>query len=131
MKIVLFGKNGQLGQELQRTLVLFGEVVAVGHQELDLCDSTALEAFIRSHKPQIIVNAAAYTAVDRAEQERDMAFQINCATPGLIAELARELNSAFVHFSTDYVFDGTLGRPYVETDIPNLLTSVCTRACCF
>ena len=121
MKIVLFGKNGQLGRELQRELAPFGEVVAVGHQELDLCDSTALEAFIRLHKPQIIVNAAAYTAVDRAEQESEMAFQVNDRAPGLMAELAHKLDVALIHFSTDYVFDGTLGRPYVETDTPNPL----------
>ena len=121
MKIVLFGKNGQLGHELQRTLAPFGELVAVGHQELDLCDSNELKAFIGSHEPQLIVNASAYTAVDRAEQEQELAFQVNSHAPGLMAELAHELHAAFIHFSTDYVFDGTLGRPYVETDTPNPL----------
>lgn len=121
MKIVLFGKNGQLGRELQRTLAPFGEVVAVGHQELDLRDSPALEALIRLHKPQAIVNASAYTAVDRAEQEQELAFKVNSRAPGLMAKLAREFNAVFIHVSTDYVFDGTLGRPYVETDTPNPL----------
>ena len=121
MKIVLFGKNGQLGHELQRTLAPFGELVAVGHQELDLCDSNELKAFIGSHEPQLIVNDSAYTAVDRAEQEQELAFQVNSHAPGLMAELAHELHAAFIHFSTDYVFDGTLGRPYVETDTPNPL----------
>jgi len=121
MKIVLFGKNGQLGRELHRELAPLGEVVAVGHQELDLQDLVAMEAFIRLHKPQVIINASAYTAVDRAEQEQELAFQVNSHAPGLMAELARELNSVFIHFSTDYVFDGTLGMPYVETDIPNPL----------
>lgn len=123
MKIVLFGKNGQLGRELQPVLAPFGEVVAVDYQELDLRDASraALEAFIRLHKPQAIVNASAYTAVDRAEQEQDLAFQVNSHAPGLMAKLARELNSVFIHVSTDYVFDGALGRPYAETDTPNPL----------
>jgi dTDP-4-dehydrorhamnose reductase len=121
MKIVLFGKNGQLGRELLRELAPFGELLAVGRQELDLLDAAALDAFIRLHKPQVIVNASAYTAVDRAEQEPELAFQVNSRAPGLMAELACELNAAFIHFSTDYVFDGTLGRPYVETDTPNPL----------
>jgi dTDP-4-dehydrorhamnose reductase len=122
MKIILFGKNGQLGRELQRVLAPFGEVVAVDYQELDLQDSAAVEAFIRLHKPQAIVNASAYTAVDRAEQEQGLAFQVNSGAPGLMAELARSLHAAFIHVSTDYVFDGTLGRPYVETDLPNPLS---------
>lgn len=121
MKIVLFGRDGQLGKELQPALAPLGEVLMVGHQELDLRDAAALKTFIRSHKPQIIVNASAYTAVDRAEQEQELAFQVNCLAPGLMAELACELDAAFIHFSTDYVFDGTLGRPYMETDTPNPL----------
>ncbi len=121
MKIILFGKNGQLGRELQPVLAPFGEVVAVDYQEIDLQDDAAVEAFIRLHKPQVIVNASAYTAVDRAEQEQELAFQINSRAPELMAQLACELNAAFIHVSTDYVFDGTLGRPYVETDTPNPL----------
>jgi dTDP-4-dehydrorhamnose reductase len=121
MKIVLFGKNGQLGRELQRVLAPFGEVVAVDYQELALQDAAAVEAFIRSHQPQVIVNASAYTAVDRAEQEQELAFQVNSRAPGLMAELARTFNAVFIHVSTDYVFDGTLGRLYVETDTPNPL----------
>lgn len=123
MKIILFGKNGQLGTELQRVLAPFGEVTAVDYQEIDLRDASraALETFIRLQKPQAIVNASAYTAVDRAEQEQELAFQVNSRAPGFMAELARELNAAFIHVSTDYVFDGTLGRPYVETDTPNPL----------
>ena len=123
MKIILFGKNGQLGRELQPVLAPFGEVTAVDYQEIDLRDASraALETFIRLQKPQAIVNASAYTAVDRAEQEQELAFQVNSRAPGLMANLARELNSAFIHVSTDYVFYGTLGRPYVETDTPNPL----------
>ncbi len=82
---------------------------------------SALETFIRLHKPQVIINAAAYADVDRAEQEQESAFQINSLAPGLMAELACEFNTLFIHFSTDYVFDGTLGRPYVETNAPNPL----------
>lgn len=121
MKIVLFGRDSQLGKELLPALAPLGEVLAAGRQEFDLRDAAALETFIRSHKPQIIVNASAYTAVDRAEQEQELAFQVNCHAPGLMAELACELDAAFIHFSTDYVFDGALGRPYVETDAPNPL----------
>ena len=123
MKIILFGKNGQLGRELQPVLAPFGEVTAVDYQEIDLRDASraALETFIRLQKPQAIVNASAYTAVDRAEQEQELAFQVNSRAPGLMANLARELNAVFIHVSTDYVFDGTLGRPYVETDTPNPL----------
>ncbi len=123
MKSILFGKNGQLGTELQRVLAPFGEVTAVDYQEIDLGDASraALETFIRLQKPQAIVNASAYTAVDRAEQEQELAFQVNSRAPGLMAELARALNAVFIHVSTDYVFDGALGRPYVETDTPNPL----------
>ena len=121
MKIILFGKNGQLGRELQPVLAPFGEVLAVDYQELDLQNDAAVKAFIRLHEPQVVVNASAYTAVDRAEQEQELAYQVNSRAPGLMAELARELNAVFIHVSTDYVFDGTLGRPYVETDTPNPL----------
>lgn len=81
MKVVLFGKNGQLGRELQPVLAPFGQVLALGHQELDLQDLSALETFIRLHKPQVIINAAAYADVDRAEQEQESAFQINSLAP--------------------------------------------------
>lgn len=121
MKIVLFGKYGQLGWELCRTLAPLGEVVAVDRDDLDLQNTTALENFLRAEKPQVIVNASAYTAVDRAEQEQELAFRINERAPGVMAEMARSLGAGMIHFSTDYVFDGTLGRPYVESDAPNPL----------
>lgn len=121
MKIVLFGKYGQLGWELRRTLAPLGEVTAVDRDDLDLQDTAALENFLRAEQPQVIINASAYTAVDRAEQEHELAFQINERAPRVMAETARSLRAAMIHFSTDYVFDGTLGRPYVESDAPNPL----------
>ncbi len=121
MKILLFGKNGQLGWELQRTLATLGDVVAVDVTDLDLNQPSAVEGFLRSQKPALVVNASAYTAVDRAEEERAAAFAINCTAPGIMASEAKRLGAAFIHFSTDYVFDGTKNQPYVETDAPNPL----------
>lgn len=121
MKTILFGRNGQLGSELQRVLAPLGDVAAVDYQEIDLQNDSAVEEFIRSQSPSVIVNASAYTAVDRAEQEQELAFQVNGRAPELMAKLALELKAAFIHVSTDYVFDGTLGRPYMETDRPNPL----------
>ena len=123
MKIVLFGgKLGQLGWELRRTLAPLGEVVAVDRDDLDLRDASALTAFLREQAPQLIVNASAYTAVDRAETEQDLAFAINEQAPRVMAESARVLGAGLIHYSTDYVFDGTLGRPYVEDDTTNPLS---------
>lgn len=121
MKTILFGRNGQLGSELQRVLAPLGDVAAVDYQEIDLQNDSAVEQFIRSQSPSVIVNASAYTAVDRAEQEQELAFQVNGRAPELMAKLALELKAAFIHVSTDYVFDGMLGRPYMETDRPNPL----------
>jgi dTDP-4-dehydrorhamnose reductase len=122
VKIVLFGgKLGQLGWELRRTLAPLGEVVAVDRDDLDLRDAPALTAFLHEQAPQLIVNASAYTAVDRAETEQDLAFAINEQAPRVMAESARALGAGLIHYSTDYVFDGTLGRPYVEGDTPNPL----------
>lgn len=118
MKILLFGRNGQLGWELERTLTPLGDVLAVDREDLDLQDASALKAFLRMHKPQAIINAAAYTAVDRAEQEQDLAFQVNERAPGVMAEQARLMRAVLIHVSTDYVFDGRLGRPYIEADMP-------------
>jgi len=116
MRIVLFGKNGQLGWELQRILPSLGEVVTLDYQELDLTDLKALETKLDEFKPNLIVNASAYTAVDRAESERELAMTINGEAPGVMAEAARKLDAILVHYSTDYVFDGTKGSPYIETD---------------
>jgi dTDP-4-dehydrorhamnose reductase len=121
MKIILFGKNGQLGWELQRTLQILGEVVALARQDLDLCDVDRLVDVLEERKPDLIVNASAYTDVDGAEKETGLAMQINAVAPGVMAEQARKLGAALVHYSTDYVFDGRTQTPYVERDRPQPL----------
>jgi dTDP-4-dehydrorhamnose reductase len=121
MQILLFGKNGQVGWELQRILPSLGQVIALDYDELDLANLKALETKLAELKPDLIVNASAYTAVDRAESERDLAMKVNGQAPGIMAEAARRSGAMLVHYSTDYVFDGTKGSPYVETDAPNPL----------
>jgi dTDP-4-dehydrorhamnose reductase len=122
MKVLLFGKTGQLGWELQRTLQPLGEVVALDYPEINMADAANIRKMIRQHRPNIIVNATAYTAVDKAESESELAHAINATGPGVLAEESHELNALLVHYSTDYVFDGTKGTPYVETDSPNPLS---------
>ena len=121
-KILQIGTNGQVGWELLRTCAPLGEVVALDYPDVDLSDSAGLRELVRSVKPDIIINAAAYTNVDIAESEPELARAINATGPGVLAEEARKINSVLVHYSTDYVFDGTKGSPYVETDIPNPLS---------
>ena len=121
MRIVLFGKNGQVGWELQRILPFLGQVIALDYEDLDLADLKALETRLGEFKPDLIVNASAYTAVDRAESERDLAMKVNGQASGIMAEAARRSGAMLVHYSTDYVFDGTKGSSYVETDLPNPL----------
>jgi dTDP-4-dehydrorhamnose reductase len=121
MKILLFGRSGQVGWELQRSLAPLGEVVALGSGGEDgLCgdfaDPEGVARTVRSVRPDAIVNAAAYTAVDQAESEADRAMQVNAATPGAIARAAAELGAWMVHYSTDYVFDGSGERPWREDD---------------
>jgi len=116
MRIVLFGKNGQLGWELKCTLSSLGEIIAFDYEDLDLADFKKLSSKLDELKPDLIVNASAYTAVDRAETEQDLAMKVNGEAPGIIAEAARRSGAMLVHYSTDYVFDGTKGTPYVETD---------------
>ena len=123
MRIVLFGKNGQVGWELQRILPSLGELVALDYEELDLADLKGLETQLDELKPNLIVNASAYTSVDRAESERDVAMKINGQAPGVMAEAARRSGAMLVHYSTDYVFDGSKGSPYVESDDPNPLNA--------
>jgi len=116
MKILLLGKNGQVGWELQRALSPLGELIALDrHEGGDLADSAALTATVQRHAPQLIVNAAAYTAVDKAESEPELAHQINATAPGLLAAEAARLGAMLVHYSTDYVFDGTGDQPRDET----------------
>lgn len=119
MKILLSGAGGQLGSRLARDLTSAGEVIALSRQDLDLTESTAIARTIDAHRPDLIVNAAAYTAVDQAETDRDSAWAVNAVAPGLIGGAARACGAPVIHFSTDYVFDGTLDRPYRESDATN------------
>lgn len=121
MKILLLGKNGQLGWELHRALQPLGELTAVDYPEIDLAELQPARELIRNTRPHIVVNAAAYTAVDKAESQPELAWKINAEAPGMLAEEARRLGAALIHFSTDYVFDGTKNSPYIETDRPNPL----------
>ena len=116
MKILLTGSTGQVGYELQRSLQGIGEVIAVDRGRMDLADLDQVRAVIRAVQPQLIVNPAAYTAVDKAESEPELAMRINAEAPGLMAEEAKKLGAAMVHYSTDYVFDGTQPGARVETD---------------
>jgi dTDP-4-dehydrorhamnose reductase len=117
--ILLIGKNGQLGWELQRSLATLGHLTAVDYPEIDLENPETGPDLIRQIHPQLIVNAAAYTAVDQAETQQERAWKINAIAPGLMAEEARRSNAIFIHYSTDYVFDGKKGALYIEEDAPN------------
>ena len=117
--ILLTGARGQLGRELAAALRDVGNVVAFDHASLDLADPDRIVDVVRAVAPQTIVNAAAYTAVDRAEQERDAAFAINGRAPGILAAEAKRANAVLIHYSTDYVFDGEATTPYGETSSPN------------
>ena len=121
MRILLLGKYGQLGWELHRSLGPLGEVIALDYPEIDLSQPIQAQHAVRDAKPQVIVNASAYTAVDRAESEPQIAGAINALTPGVLAEEARRTGAALIHYSTDYVFDGSQHHPYVENDTPNPL----------
>jgi dTDP-4-dehydrorhamnose reductase len=119
MKILLFGKNGQVGWELQRSLAPLGELVAVDRRS-ELCGDLerldGIAATVRAVRPDVVVNAAAYTAVDKAESDRDAAHRINAEAPGVLAAEAQRLGAWFVHYSTDYVFDGSGSTPWREED---------------
>ncbi len=116
MKILLLGKHGQVGWELQRALAPLGEVIACGRAEVDLEDLEALRRLVREIVPQAMVNAAAYTAVDKAESEPELSRRINTDAVALLAEEAQRLNGWLIHYSTDYVFDGSKDGAYIETD---------------
>ena len=121
MKILLFGRNGQVGWELQRSLAPLGEVVALGSQPEggltgSFTDLQGLARTVASVRPDAIVNAAAYTAVDQAESEPELARIVNALAPGVIAEAAAQCGALLVHYSTDYVFDGSGSKPWVESD---------------
>lgn len=116
MKILLTGKHGQVGFELRRALSVLGEVLAVDQHECDLTDEQAIRQLVRDFPPDVIVNPAAYTAVDKAESDQDTAFAVNAKAPGVFGEEAAKLGAWVIHFSTDYVFDGEKSGAYVETD---------------
>jgi len=118
-KIMLTGANGQVGWELQRTLVSLGHVYSFNRKALGLSNPEKIKQCVREIKPDLIVNAAAYTAVDKAEEEPELARAVNGIAPAILAEEAKKLNSVIVHYSTDYVFDGNNKVPYTEADIPN------------
>ena len=122
-KILLTGKNGQVGGELARLLPEIGDVIAVDRQQLDLAHPDQIRRTIRDIRPQLIVNAAAYTPVDQAEEEESVARAINTDAPGVMAEEAKKIGAALVHYSTDYVFDGAKDTPYEETDPTNPLNA--------
>lgn len=123
MRILLAGRTGQVGWELERRLQGLGEVVATDRATLDLGDADAIRRAVREASPDVIVNAAAYTAVDRAEREPAAAAQINAVAPGVLGEEARRRGALVVHYSTDYVFDGRKREAYVEEDAPNPLNA--------
>ena len=119
MRILLTGKGGQVGHELHKALTPIAEVIAVGTHDCDFTDADAIEALVSHVKPHVIVNPAAYTAVDKAESEPDRAAAINAMAPGVLAKQAQRLDALLIHYSTDYVFDGTQTTPYTEVDRPN------------
>lgn len=120
-KVLLIGAKGQVGQELQVTLPQLGEVISIGREELDLTNSEKIGQLIREIHPDYLVNAAAYTAVDKAETEPDLAYSINATASKIMAEAAEKIKAKFLHISTDYVFDGRKNTPYLETDLTNPL----------
>lgn len=116
MKILLVGNTGQVGWELERALAPLGAVTAIDYPAIDLTDPDSTAGWVRRVRPDAVVNAAAYTAVDRAETELEIAQAINATAPGILAAEAQALGAAFIHYSTDFVFDGAASRPYVESD---------------
>lgn len=120
--ILVLGSNGQIGFELQRSFAPLGRVVALDHASGDLSRLDELRRLLKQYRPDVILNAAAFTAVDRAEAEAETAHAVNGVAPGILAEEAKALGSLLVHYSTDYVFDGRKALPYVETDVPNPLS---------
>jgi len=121
MKILLTGKTGQIGKELNNIVGDLGNLITVDREQLDLSKPNSIEPVILDIKPDIIINPAAYTSVDKAEEESDLAMTVNAIAPGLLAKAAKKVGAGLVHYSTDYVFDGCSGIPYKEEDPPNPL----------
>ena len=121
MKIVLIGKNGQLGWEFQQLLPALGEMVALGREDLDVSNPDAVQKTLLELQPNLIINTSAYTEVDLAETQRELAEKINALAPASMAEAARKLGAVFIHYSTDYVFDGKASQPYTEQAATNPL----------
>jgi dTDP-4-dehydrorhamnose reductase len=119
VKILVTGKNGQVGFELQRALAPLGEVIAVDHRECELADAQAIRELVRRVAPDVIVNPAAYTAVDKAESDQATAFAVNTEAPRVLGEEAARLGALVVHYSTDYVFNGAKDGAYAESDTPD------------
>jgi len=122
LRILLLGKDGQVGTSLQPRLAKLGDVVAHNRTTCDLGDAKQLRNIVRAARPDLIVNAAAYTAVDKAETDADLCHRINAEAPGILAEETKALGAWLIHYSTDYVFDGTKPSAYVETDPPSPLS---------
>ena len=122
MKLLLLGSNGQVGWELQRSMATLGKLKACDRNTLDFIDLDGLRQLIRDYKPDVIVNAAAYTNVDKAESDEENAFQVNSRAVDLLAQEAKVLDAWLIHYSTDYVFDGEKMSPYVEEDKTNPLS---------
>jgi dTDP-4-dehydrorhamnose reductase len=121
MKIILFGKNGQLGSDFREILPILGEVIPLARNDVDVSDFDAVQKTLEELKPGLIINTSAYTEVDRAEKEPELAMKINAVAPGVMAEVARNICAIFIHYSTDYVFDGKRDQPYTENDPVNPL----------
>jgi dTDP-4-dehydrorhamnose reductase len=120
MRILLTGKNGQVGSELNKILTLFGEVTATGRDEMDLSDPNQIRQIMNQVKPEMIINAGAYTAVDKAESEPDLAKAVNSIAPKILAEEAMNQGALLIHYSTDYTYSGEMAKkPYLESDSPS------------
>lgn len=128
-RILLIGSSGQVGRELQKTLPSLGNLIGVSRETLDLTQLDQIRQVIQEAQPDLIVNAAAYTAVDKAETETELANLINAAAPTVMAEEAQCLGTALIHISTDYVFDGTKNTPYTEDDLPNPIGLMANLSC--
>ena len=120
MRILLTGKNGQVGSELNKILSQFGEVIATGRNEMNLADSRQIRRVVQQVKPKLIINAGAYTAVDKAESDHELAKAVNGVAPKILAEEAKNNDALLIHYSTDYSYNGEMSlRPYIESDAPS------------